>query len=45
MTPEQFVAKWRHTDLNEQAAAPSHFLDLCEVRGQPKPTDAVPKGE
>jgi hypothetical protein len=25
--------------LTERAASQSHFIDLCEVLGQPKPTD------
>ncbi|MGD9508471.1 MAG: class I SAM-dependent DNA methyltransferase, partial [Geminicoccaceae bacterium] len=45
MTPERFIAKWREAQLTERAAAQSHFLDLCEVLGEQKPTDADPKGE
>jgi hypothetical protein len=45
MTPEQLIAKWRHMELTERAAAQSHFLDLCEMLGEPKPTDAEPKGD
>jgi type II restriction/modification system DNA methylase subunit YeeA len=45
MTPEQFIEKWKAADLNERAAAQSHFNDLCELLDEPKPTDADPKGE
>jgi hypothetical protein len=45
VTPEQFIAKWQAADLTERAAAQSHFNDLCELLGEPKPTDADPKGE
>lgn len=45
MTPEQFIAKWRSVELKERSAAQSHFLDLCELLDEPKPTDADPKGE
>jgi type II restriction/modification system DNA methylase subunit YeeA len=45
MTPQQFIAKWKKADLSERAACQSHFLDLCELFGEPKPTDADPKGE
>jgi hypothetical protein len=45
MTPEQFIAKWQAADLKERAAAQSHFNDLCELLGNPTPTDADPKGE
>jgi hypothetical protein len=45
MTPDQFVAKWKAANLNERAAAQSHFNDLCELLDEDKPTDADPKGE
>lgn len=44
MTPEPFIAKWRSVELKERSAAPSHVLDLCELLGEPKPTDADRKG-
>ena len=44
-TPEQFIAKWRQAELTGRAAALSHFLDLCEVLGEQKRSDADPKGE
>lgn len=41
MTPYQFIAKWGSggpaSDLNEEQGAQSHFLDLCELLGVPKP--------
>ena len=37
MTPEQFIAKWRHNSLSERAGAQAHFLDLCELLGVDKP--------
>ena len=45
MTPQDFIAKWGATDgvpgpafaLNEEQGAQSHFLDLCELLGVPKP--------
>jgi hypothetical protein len=41
ITPQVFIAKWgpggpAH-DLNEEQGAQSHFLDLCELLGVPKP--------
>ena len=39
MTPEQFVHKWKLSTLGERQAAQPHFLDLCELLGQPKPGD------
>ena len=45
MTPQTFIAKWGAPDgipgpafaLNEEQGAQSHFLDLCELLGVPKP--------
>ncbi len=48
MTPQDFIAKWGAPDgvpgpayaLNEEQGAQSHFLDLCELLGVPKPGSA-----
>ena len=45
MTPSEFVAKWRASELKERSAAQSHFNDLCHLLGEPTPTDADPAGE
>jgi hypothetical protein len=45
MTPQQFVAKWKKADLSERSAYQQHFLDLCELLGQPKPADVDPTGK
>lgn len=41
MTPQEFIAKWGPGGpaypLNEEQGAQSHFLDLCELLGVPKP--------
>lgn len=45
MTPQDFIAKWGIADgvpgpayaLNEEQGAQSHFIDLCELLGVPKP--------
>ena len=44
LSPQQFVAKWRHATLKERSAAQSHFNDLCALLGQPTPTEADPAG-
>ena len=44
MTPQQFIAKWKKAQLSERSAAQQHFLDLCELLGQPKPAAADPEG-
>jgi hypothetical protein len=45
MTPEQFIAKWRASHLNESAAAQTHFNDLCAMLGVESPAEADPNGE
>ena len=45
MTPEQFIAKWKATELKERSAAQSHFIDLCRMLDEPSPTDADPTGD
>ena len=41
MTPQQFIDKWGHGGpafhLNEEQGAQSHFIDLCDLLGVPKP--------
>ncbi len=44
LTPQDFVAKWRHAALKERSASQSHFNDLCALLGQPTPTEADPAG-
>ena len=45
MTPSEFIAKWRASELKESSAAQSHFNDLCHLLGEPAPTDADPTGD
>lgn len=42
LTPEAFVKKYRTLAANERAAAQTHFNDLCELLGVPKPLDYDP---
>ncbi|MCY2968040.1 MAG: class I SAM-dependent DNA methyltransferase, partial [Planctomycetota bacterium] len=44
MTPQQFAAKWKQANLSERSASQQHFLDLCDVLGQPKPAAVDPEG-
>jgi hypothetical protein len=44
MTPQEFIARWRPVTLSERSACQSHFNDLCELLGQPKPVHADPDG-
>jgi hypothetical protein len=44
MTPHEFIQKWTDVTLSERSACQQHFLDLCELLGQPKPAAADPAG-
>jgi type II restriction/modification system DNA methylase subunit YeeA len=44
VTPQQFIAKWQRASLSERSACQQHFLDLCELLGEPKPAEADPDG-
>jgi type II restriction/modification system DNA methylase subunit YeeA len=41
----EFVERWKASTLSERAAAQTHFIDLCEVLGQPHPAAADQSGE
>ena len=45
MTPGEFIAKWRASELKERSAAQEHFIDLCQLLGEPTPAEADPTGE
>jgi len=45
VTPDEFISKWKATELKERSAAQSHFIDLCRMLDEPAPTDADPTGE
>jgi type II restriction/modification system DNA methylase subunit YeeA len=45
LTPSQFVERWRVASLSERSGAQSHFIDLCEILGQPHPAAADGIGE
>jgi hypothetical protein len=44
MNVQQFVKKWQASTLKERSASQSHFNDLCELLGEPKPVDVDPDG-
>lgn len=44
MTRHEFIAKWKQVALSERSACQPHFLDLCDVLGQPRPAPADPDG-
>ena len=45
MTPDEFIAKWSASELNESQAAQEHFIDLCRMLGEPTPAEDDPAGE
>ena len=45
MTPGEFIAKWRASELKERSAAQEHFIDLCRLLDEPTPAEADPTGE
>lgn len=44
MTPQQFILKWQNSALKERSAAQAHFIDLCQMLGEPTPADVDPTG-
>jgi len=38
MTPQQFIKKWKDSQLGERASYQIHFTDLCALVGVPAPT-------
>ena len=45
MTPSEFIAKWRASELKKRSASQEHFIDLCRLLGESTPAEADPKGE
>jgi len=41
----EFVERWKASSLTERAASQSHFIDLCEVLGQPHPAAVDQTGD
>ena len=45
VTPDDFIAKWRASELKERSASQEHFIDLCRLLGEPTLAEADPTGE
>jgi type II restriction/modification system DNA methylase subunit YeeA len=45
LTLLEFVDRWQRSTLSERAAAQSHFIDLCEVLGEPRPAEVDQEGK
>ena len=44
MNAQEFIAKWRASELKESSAAHEHFIDLCRLLGEPTPAQDDPSG-
>ena len=44
MEAQEFIAKWRASELKESSAAHEHFIDLCRLLGEPTPAEDDPSG-
>jgi len=42
---QQFVQRWKINSLSERSGSQSHFIDLCDMLGQPHPAAADAIGE
>jgi hypothetical protein len=40
-----FVKRWKINSLSERSGSQSHFIDLCDMLGQPHPAAADAAGE
>ena len=45
MTPGEFIAKWRDSELKERSGSQEHFIDLCRLLGEQTPAEADPTGD
>ena len=45
MTPGEFIAKWRASELKERSASQEHFIDLCRLLDESPPAEADPVGD
>jgi len=44
LTVPEFVDRWQRSLLKERAGAQNHFIDLCDVLGQPRPAEVDQDG-
>ena len=45
MEAQNFIVKWKASELNERSAAQEHFIDLCRLLGEPTPAEDDPSGQ
>jgi hypothetical protein len=44
MTPQEFIHKWRPSQLRERQASQEHFLDLCRLLEESTPAEIDSEG-
>ena len=45
LSPADFVARWKRNQLSERSGSQPHFIDLCDMLGEPHPAAADAVGE
>ena len=45
ISPQEFVRKWKQSELRERASSQEHFIDLCRLIGHGTPAELDSKGE
>jgi hypothetical protein len=45
ITPQEFVAKWKSSELKERSSYQEHFLNLCQLIEHPTPAELDAKGK
>lgn len=44
ITPHEFVAKWKNSELKERSSYQEHFIDLCRLVNHQTPAEMDPNG-
>src|SRR2546427_715871 len=44
LTVPEFVSRWQSCTLSERSAAQSHFIEVCDLLGEPRPAEVDQEG-
>ncbi|MBX9805032.1 MAG: N-6 DNA methylase [Alphaproteobacteria bacterium] len=44
LTAQEFIHRWKNTNLSERAGSHSHFIDLCHLLDEPTPSESDQEG-
>jgi len=44
ITPHEFVAKWKNSELKERSSYQEHFIDVCRLVNHQTPAEMDPNG-